>query len=171
MNLLLHQKTDELAHIAEQLRAANRRLAAGFMSTRQPGGGWRKTLVMSPAQPVMIAKVVEVEEVRLRNGKRFVSAGLDRSHADVLRFHAPLETNRPASTRKRRKAGLPEHTVYGVETWLVPPGGAPRQVIGDFGFVDPITAPATFSLADATAADVPVGSELQLKLVTTDRNG
>ena len=29
---------------AQPLRAANRRLAAGFMFTRQPGGGWRKTL-------------------------------------------------------------------------------------------------------------------------------
>ncbi len=119
----------------------------------------------------MVAKVVEIEEIRLRNGKRFLSVGLDRSHADVLRFHAPLQTNRPASARKRRKVGLPQHTFCGIETWLVPPGRAPRQVRGDFGFVDPITAPARFSLADATAADVPVGSELELRIVSSEKNG
>ena len=32
------------------MRAANRRLAAGFTFTHQPGGGWRKTLgIIAPA--------------------------------------------------------------------------------------------------------------------------
>ncbi len=129
--------------------------------------GW----AMSSEPRVMVAKVVEVEEKRLRNGKRFVSVALDRCHADVLRFHAPLQSNRPACARKRRKVGLPEHTFYGIETWLVAPGKAPRQISGDFGFVDPIGAPARFSLADATAAEIPVGSQLELRLVTTEKNG
>ncbi len=126
---------------------------------------------MSPAPRVMVAKVVEVEEIRLRNGKRCVSVGLDKSHADVLRFHEPLQTNRPASARKRRKAGLSKHTFCEIETWLVPPGGAPRQIRGSFGFVDPITAPARFLLTDAAAADVPIGSELELRVVTNERTG
>jgi hypothetical protein len=40
-------KWETFNEIAEPLRAANRRLAPGFILTRQPGGGWRKTLAGS----------------------------------------------------------------------------------------------------------------------------
>jgi hypothetical protein len=124
---------------------------------------------MSPAQPVMVARIVEVEEIRLRNGKRFVSVRLDKSHVDVLRFQATLPNNRPASARKRRKSGLPEDTFYNVETWLVPPGAVPRQVTGASGFFKSATEPARFSLSDLTAADVPVGSVLELRVGASSR--
>ena len=124
---------------------------------------------MSPAQPLMIAEVVEIEQLRLRNGKRVVLVGLDRSHAEVMRFEAPLQTNRPASARKRRKARLPEDSFSCLQTWLVPPGGTPRQVKGAFGFVDPITAPARFSFTIDTAVNIPIGSKLELRVVISGR--
>ena len=36
------RKWEAFNEITEQLRAASRRLAAGFMLPHQPGGGWRK---------------------------------------------------------------------------------------------------------------------------------
>ncbi len=116
---------------------------------------------------MMNATIVEVEERRLRNGKRLVVLGLDKSYLEVLRFEAPLGKNRPTSARKRRKAGLPEHAFYGVEIWLVPPAAPPRQVRGDFGFVDPITGPASLTLSDESAADIPIGSKLELRIRRT----
>ena len=38
----------------QPLHAANRRLAAGFMFARQPGGGWRKTLGNMTANQLLL---------------------------------------------------------------------------------------------------------------------
>jgi len=125
---------------------------------------------MSIAKPVMNAQIVDAEEIRLRNGKRCVSVSLDRSHAEIVCFQAPVQMDRPVHARKRRKRGLPEHNFYGMETWLVPLDSPPRQLRGSFGFVDPITAPARFSFVDEIAVDILIGSQLELRMVLKETN-
>lgn len=113
--------------------------------------------------------VINVEVIRLRDGRVVVSVTLDATYLRMIHFFRSLRPEGGRVSRKRRKDGLPPLRERRLVMNLVKPDGASAEVSGDLALVDPLDAPAVLSLDVRDAQDVPVGSRVELIVLEDDR--
>jgi hypothetical protein len=120
---------------------------------------------------VLKARAVRIRESHLRDERCVYSVGLDVSYLSVLPFQRPLESNRPASRRKRRKTGLPGNRFLEFQVWIGRGPDSLRQVKAELGFSDPLDAPAVLSVEAEEARDIREGDLVELRIVEVVRRG